>query len=83
MDCDLCTECRTCSKACQVFRHWPAAAAVPRVAAEVGTVVTISDIVIDTPETARAHRFPGSPTIRVRGRDLQPEVEERGDFGLG
>jgi len=60
-----------------------AAAAVRRVGDEVGAVVTISDIVIDTPETARAHRFPGSPTIRVRGRDLQPEVEERGDYGLG
>jgi hypothetical protein len=32
---------------------------------------------------AQALRFPGSPTIRVRGRDLQPQAEERGDFGLG
>jgi hypothetical protein len=64
--------------------NWPVAAAVVRrVADEVGAAVTISDIVIDTLEKARALRFLGSPTIRVWGRDLQPEAEERDDFGLG
>jgi hypothetical protein len=38
---------------------------------------------VDTPEAARALRFPGSPTVRVRGRDVQPEAEERTDYGLG
>jgi hypothetical protein len=64
--------------------HWQAAAAaVRRVAAEVGAAVTVSDTVIDTVEAAEARRVPGSPTVRVRGRDVQPGVEERGDFGLG
>ena len=27
---------------------------------------------IETEEDARRHGFPGSPTIRVRGRDIQP-----------
>jgi hypothetical protein len=64
--------------------NWPlAVAAVRRVADEFGIAVTISDFVVDTPEAAQALRFPGSPTIRVRGRDLQPQAEERGDFGLG
>lgn len=29
---------------------------------------------VDTEELARALRFPGSPTIRVDGRDIQPET---------
>jgi len=28
-------------------------------------------------------RFVGSPTVRVRGRDVQPEAEARTDYGLG
>jgi hypothetical protein len=64
--------------------HWQTARdAVSRVAEEVGVVVTLTDTVVDTPEAARALRFPGSPTVRVRGRDVQPEAEERTDYGLG
>ena len=64
--------------------NWQAARdAVYRVAEEVGTTVTLADTVVDTPEAARALRFPGSPTVRVRGRDVQPEAEERADYGLG
>lgn len=25
----------------------------------------------------------GSPTVRVRGHDVQPEAEQRTDYGLG
>jgi len=64
--------------------NWQAAAAaVRRVANEVGVEVTIRDTAIDTLEAARTHRFVGSPTIRVGGRDVQPEVDDRGDFGMG
>jgi len=28
-------------------------------------------------------RFVGSPAVRVRGRDVQPEAEQRTDYGLG
>ena len=28
-------------------------------------------------------RFVGSPTVRVRGRDVQPEAEADTDYGLG
>lgn len=64
--------------------HWQAARdAVRRVAEEVGVAVTATDTIVDTPEAAQALRFPGSPTVRVRGRDVQPEAEERTDYGLG
>jgi len=37
---------------------------------------------VDVPdlETAETHRFLGSPTIRVNGRDVEPGAEERSEF---
>ena len=32
------------------------------------------------PAVAAAHRFPGSPTIRVDGRDIDPRYEDSGDY---
>jgi hypothetical protein len=64
--------------------NWEAARdAVYRVAEEVGVVVSLSDVVVSTQEAAEALRFAGSPTVRVRSRDVQPEAEERTDYGLG
>lgn len=57
--------------------------AVLRVAKEHGLVISLTETALTTDDEVRALRFPGSPTIRVRGRDLQPEVERIGDFGLG
>jgi hypothetical protein len=57
--------------------------AVSRVAEERGVAVAVSERVVDTPQAAQTLRFPGSPTVRLRGRDLQPEVEARQDYGLG
>jgi hypothetical protein len=37
---------------------------------------------IETPETAEAERFLGSPTVRVDGRDVDPGAAARDDFGL-
>ena len=39
---------------------------------------------VDVPdhETARRLRFLGSPTIRIGGRDVDPESEARTDFSL-
>ena len=38
---------------------------------------------VATPEQARALRMPGSPTVRVAGRDVEPGADRREDFGLG
>jgi len=63
---------------------WQAARdAVHRVAEEVGVAVSVSDAVVDSLEAAEALRFVGSPSLRVHGRDVQPEAQERTDFGLG
>ena len=39
-------------------------------------------VAVNTDEEARKLRFPGSPTIRVDGRDLFP-VPERAEYALG
>ena len=43
-----------------------------------GTVV--HDIDATDPVVARRHRFPGSPTIRVDGRDVDPSFREPDDY---
>jgi hypothetical protein len=37
---------------------------------------------VETIEEAERERFPGSPTVRVDGRDIDPGVDERGDVGM-
>ena len=37
---------------------------------------------VDTPESAHAWRFLGSPSIRVDGTDVEPGADRRGEHGL-
>ena len=57
--------------------------AVCRPAKELGVAVELTHTVVDTQEAAMALRFVGSPSVRVRGHDVQPEAERRTDYGLG
>jgi hypothetical protein len=59
-----------------------AAMTLRKVLAEEGMDAEIVLVVVNTDEEARRHRFPGSPTIRVDGRDLFP-IEERQEWRLG
>lgn len=34
----------------------------------------VVEIMVETPEAAIAHRFAGSPSIRVNGRDVEPNL---------
>ena len=43
----------------------------------------MAEITVSTREEAETLRIPGSPTVRVHGRDLQPIAEETADYGLG
>ena len=54
-----------------------AAAALRPVLEATGARVTVSKRVIESEEEARRLRFVSSPTIRVNGRDIAPEVLER------
>jgi hypothetical protein len=33
-------------------------------------------------EAAQRERFLGSPTVRINGRDIEPDAERRADYGL-
>ncbi len=55
---------------------------VMRVVRELGVAEDVRRIDILDLETAAAHRFLGSPTIRVNGRDVEPGTHDRTDFAL-
>ncbi len=57
--------------------------AVERVARAAGVAVEIVSTPVSDQAEARRLRFPGSPTIRVAGRDLEPRAEAVEQFGLG
>ncbi len=56
--------------------------ALREVLAEEGIEAEVELVAVNTDEEARRLRFPGSPTIRVDGRDLFP-APEREDWRLG
>lgn len=60
-----------------------AVAAVLRAGEEAGVIVALTERVVETEDEARSLRMPGSPTVRVEGRDVEPGAEAREDFGLG
>lgn len=43
----------------------------------------IKDLLIQSVEEALATRFPGSPTVRVEGVDVDPGIRLKSDFGMG
>jgi hypothetical protein len=55
---------------------------VARVAAQFAPDAEVGEIVIPDGEAAQSHRFLGSPTIRVDGRDIEPGADERTDYVL-
>lgn len=60
----------------------PAIALIRRTAGEIGVDADIELVYIDSPESAQANRFLGSPTIHVEGIDIDPAARGRADFGV-
>ena len=60
--------------------HPVARALLEAVIAEVAPGTEIHDIDSGDPATAQHLRFPGSPTIRVDGRDVDPTYVDPGDY---
>ena len=50
------------------------------VVAELAPGTPIDDIDATDLEVATRHRFPGSPTIRIDARDVDPSFEDPGDY---
>lgn len=53
------------------------------VAAGLGIEVDLQLIRVESHEDAVRERFPGSPTVRVNGVDIDPAARVRSDFGIG
>jgi hypothetical protein len=62
--------------------HAPTLRLVREVLGELGLRVEILEVPVETAEEAQSRRFIGSPSIRVEGRDIEPEARGRRDFGL-
>ena len=52
------------------------------VVGELGLDTAIREVRVETPEEATRKRFIGSPSVRVNGKDIEPEARERTDFTL-
>jgi hypothetical protein len=47
-----------------------------------GLAAEIAEIDVNTPGSAMSHRFLGSPSVRVNGKDVENGAEARHDYGL-
>ncbi|HEX5192301.1 MAG TPA: hypothetical protein VFW09_05810 [Solirubrobacteraceae bacterium] len=62
--------------------HEPLVARVPAVLRAAGIEAEVVSRRVESERDARALRFLGSPTVRVDGRDVEPEAATRSDYGL-
>lgn len=60
--------------------HAAARRMLEEVIAEVAPGTSIHDVDATDPVLAQRVRFPGSPTIRVDGRDVDPNYTDPGDY---
>ena len=60
--------------------HPPARRVLEGVIAEVAPGTPIREVDATDPAVAERVRFPGSPTIRVDGRDVDPTYTDPGDY---
>jgi hypothetical protein len=60
----------------------PAVALVTRVVDDLGISADIRRVDIPDETAAAEHRFLGSPTVRVDGRDVEPGTDERHGYAL-
>jgi len=60
--------------------HRPALERVVSVLQESALAVAVTEIPVASAEQAKTLGFPGSPTIRVNGADVDPEVESFSQF---
>lgn len=62
--------------------HAPTLDLAREVLGELGLAAEILEVLVETPDEAERERFLGSPSVRVNGRDIEPEAEKRTEFAL-
>lgn len=60
--------------------HIRARVLLEEVLADLAPGTAVHDVDATDPSVARRHRFPGSPTIRIDGRDVDPSFQDPGDY---
>ena len=62
--------------------HEPTMNLAREVLSELGLEAEIREVPVETPEDDETHRFVGSPTVRVNGRDIEPDARQRTDLAV-
>jgi len=62
--------------------HEPTVDLAREVIGELGLEAAIREVPVETAEAAEKHRFVGSPSVRVNGRDIEPAAREQTEFAL-
>lgn len=60
--------------------HPAARAMLEELLGELAPGTVVHQIDATEPEVAQRHRFPGSPTIRIDGQDVDPSYRDPGDY---
>ncbi|OGO53745.1 MAG: hypothetical protein A2Z32_02560 [Chloroflexi bacterium RBG_16_69_14] len=60
--------------------HDGARALLAEILADLAPGTRVRDVDATNPSVARRLRFPGSPTIRIDGRDIDPSFQDPGDY---
>jgi hypothetical protein len=57
---------------------------IGELARDEGIEVSVTETILRDPQDAAVRRFPGSPTIMIEGRDIEPRAAGApADYGLG
>jgi hypothetical protein len=62
--------------------HEPTVELAGLVVADLGIQAEVIEIPVESAEDAEAHRFLGSPSVRVNGRDIEPGADQRTSYAL-
>lgn len=66
------------SESCHSYQK--ALAEIYKARDEFGLMAEVEVILVDSQEKALDYKFLGSPTIKINGTDLEPELEATGNF---
>ena len=55
---------------------------IKETAKEMALTIVFSQVQISSSEDVERYKFPGSPTVRINGEDIEPAMRDTDNFGL-
>lgn len=55
---------------------------VKEVAGRLGIDITVEEVIVENEEQAKALNWPGSPTVRIKGLDMDPKARENTSYAM-